>query len=102
MLAIRRGQKCFAEPEAGLEMMRNGLFRHLLPGDEDTEGLEGVGVWVATGEREQAFVGFPCRRSGIGGKCAFKFYSRIPVGAKFCFGSSECLSCGKCGVELHR
>jgi hypothetical protein len=49
----------------------------------------------------ETLIGLPRRRSGIRGKRAFKFYSRIPVGSKLDFGSSECLLCGKGGVELH-
>ena len=82
-------------------MMRNGLFRHLLPGDEDTEGLEGVGLRAASGECEQALIGLARRRSNVGGKGAFQLYCDIPVGAKLHFGSSKCVLCGKGGVELH-
>src|SRR5512134_3790340 len=101
MLAIRREQKFFAESEACLEMMGDGLFCHLLPGDENTEGLEGVGIGITDGESEQALISLPCRRSGIRGKRIFKFYGCIPIGTKFRLGSSECLLCGKRSVELH-
>ena len=70
-------------------MMHNGLFRHLLPGDEDTEGLERVGLRVTNAESEQGFIGLASRRSGVGGKGAFQLNRRIPVGAKLRFGSSE-------------
>jgi hypothetical protein len=58
MFSIRRGQKCFAESDAGLKMMGNGLLSHLLPGDEDAEGLVGIGPRVSITESEQAFIGF--------------------------------------------
>src|SRR5438874_7325939 len=101
MLPIRRSQKCFAQPEAGPEMMRNGLFRYLLPGDENTEGLKGVSLRITCREGEQAFIGLPCRRSGIRGKRAFQFYGRIPVGAKLRLGSAKSFLCSKRSVELH-
>src|SRR6267143_3940653 len=101
MLPIGGGQKCFAEPEACLKMMGNGLFRHLLPGDEDTEGLEGMCVGIAGCKSEQALISLPRRRSSVGGKRLFEFYGCSPVGTKLRLGSSECILCSKCGVELH-
>ena len=82
-------------------MMRDGFFRHLLPGDIDTEGLKGMGLRDSGREREQTLIGLPRRRSGIGGKGVFELYGCIPVRTEFSFCSSECLLCGKRGVELH-
>src|SRR6267143_1617799 len=101
MLPIGGGQKCFAEPEACLKMMGNGLFRHLLPGDEDTEGLEGMCVGIAGCKSEQALIGLACRRSSVRGKGVFELYGPIPVRTEFSFCSSECILCGKGGIELH-
>jgi len=53
MLSVGRDQKSFAQPEPRLEMMRDGLLSYLLPGDENTEGLEGISLRVASGEGEQ-------------------------------------------------
>src|SRR6267378_3902996 len=101
MLPIGGGQKCFAEPEACLKMMGNGLFRHLLPSDEDTEGLEGMCVGIAGCKSEQALISLPRRRSSVGGEGVLQFNGCIPVGTEFSLGSSECILCSKCGVELH-
>src|SRR5580765_3808968 len=60
-----------------------------------------MGGGIADGERKQPLISLPRRRSGIRGKCAFKFYGCIPVGAKLRLGSPECFLCSKRGIELH-
>ena len=82
-------------------MMRNGFFCHLLPGNEDTEGLKGICVRIAGRESKQALIGLARYRSSVGRKDAFEVHGCIPVRAKLGFGSSECLLCGKRSVELH-
>ena len=82
-------------------MVCDGFLRDLLPGNEDTESLEGMGEGITLPNGKKILIGFPCRRSSVGRKGVFKLYSGIPVGAKFRLGSSECLLCSKCSVELH-